>query len=101
VVARLSTSAKTNSPVSDARVRAHESSSLGASSWAQRSRTAARASVVPPRASTEDGEGEFSKLMQRYRGTSLVAQLNHQVRGSRVSQPRGQTWQLACPKASW
>jgi hypothetical protein len=36
-VARLFTSAETNSPVSDARVRAHESSSLGADSWVQRS----------------------------------------------------------------
>jgi hypothetical protein len=48
-------------------------------------------SLVPvPRllgAATEDKEGEFSKLMQRYRGTPRVAQTNHQVRRPRVSQP--------------
>jgi hypothetical protein len=48
-VVRLFTSAKTNNPVPDTRDRAHESSSLGAGSWVQRSRTAARASTAPPR----------------------------------------------------
>jgi hypothetical protein len=48
-VVRLFASAETNSPVSDMGARAHESSSLGAGSWVQRSRTAARASTVPPR----------------------------------------------------
>jgi hypothetical protein len=45
----LLTSGETNSLVSDTRARAHESSSLGTDSWMQRSRTAARASTVPPR----------------------------------------------------
>jgi hypothetical protein len=48
-VARLFTSTKTNSPVSNTGARAYKSSSLGAGSWVQRSRTAARASTVPPR----------------------------------------------------
>jgi hypothetical protein len=42
------------------------------------------------RAAAEDREGEFSKQMQRYRGTPRVAQQNHQVRRPHVSQPRGQ-----------
>jgi hypothetical protein len=46
-VARLFTSAETNSPVSDARVRAHESSSLGAEKSNRRSRQC-RASLGPP-----------------------------------------------------
>jgi hypothetical protein len=41
-------------------------------------------------AATEGREGEFSKPMQRYRGTLCVAQQNHQVQRPRVSQPRGQ-----------
>jgi hypothetical protein len=48
-VARLFTSIETNSPVCDTGARAHESSSLGAGSWVQRSRTADRASTAPPR----------------------------------------------------
>jgi hypothetical protein len=48
-VTRLFTSAETNSPVSDTGARAHESSSLCAESWVQRSKTAAHASTVPPR----------------------------------------------------
>jgi hypothetical protein len=48
VVVRLFASAKTNNPVPGTRARAHESSSLGAGSWVQRSRTAARASTAPP-----------------------------------------------------
>jgi hypothetical protein len=48
-VVRLFASAKTNSPVPGIRARAYESSSLGAGSWVQRSRTTARASTAPPR----------------------------------------------------
>jgi hypothetical protein len=47
-VVRLFTSAETNSPVFDTGAWAHESSSMGAGSWVQRSRTAARASTAPP-----------------------------------------------------
>jgi hypothetical protein len=47
------------------------------------------------RAVVEDREGEFSKPMQWYQGASRVARQNHQAWGPRVSQPRGQTWQLA------
>jgi hypothetical protein len=49
MVVRLFASAKTNNLVPGTRARAHESSSLGAGSWVQRSRTAARASTAPPR----------------------------------------------------
>jgi hypothetical protein len=48
-VVRLFTSAETNSPAFDMGARAHESSSMGAGSWAQGSQTAARASTAPPR----------------------------------------------------
>jgi hypothetical protein len=48
-VVRLFTSTETNGSVSDAGARAHESSSLGAGSWVQRSRTTAPASTTPPR----------------------------------------------------
>jgi hypothetical protein len=48
-VVRLFASAKTNIPIPGTRARAHESSSLGAGSWVQRSRTATRASTAPPR----------------------------------------------------
>jgi hypothetical protein len=48
-VVRLLTSAETSGPVSDTGAQAHESSSLGAGSWVQRSRTAARASIASPR----------------------------------------------------
>jgi hypothetical protein len=41
-VVRPFTSAETNNPVSNAGARAHESSSLGAGSWVQRSRTVSR-----------------------------------------------------------
>jgi hypothetical protein len=46
-------------------------------------------------ATAEDREGEFLKPMQRYRGASRMARQNHHAWGSWVSQPRGQTWQLA------
>jgi hypothetical protein len=49
MVVRLFASAKTNSPVPGTRAWGHESSSLGAGSWVQRSRTAGRASTAPPR----------------------------------------------------
>jgi hypothetical protein len=48
-VVRIFTSTETNSPVSDTGARAHESSSLGASSWVHRSRTVARASTASHR----------------------------------------------------
>jgi hypothetical protein len=48
-IVRPFTSIETNSPVSDARAQAHESSSLGVGSWVQKSRTAAHASTMPPR----------------------------------------------------
>jgi hypothetical protein len=51
MVVRLFASAKTNSPVPGTRAWAHESSSLGAGSWVQKSRIAARANTVPPRGS--------------------------------------------------
>jgi hypothetical protein len=47
-VVRLFASTETNSLVSDTGARAHKSSSLGAGSWVQRSRTAARVSTTPP-----------------------------------------------------
>jgi hypothetical protein len=43
----------------------------------------------------EDKEGDFSKPMQRDRGAPRVVRQNHQAWGARVSQPRGQTRQLA------
>jgi hypothetical protein len=49
MVVCLFTSAETNELVSDAGAWAHESSSLGAGSWVQRTRTTARASTAPPR----------------------------------------------------
>jgi hypothetical protein len=48
-VTHLFISAESSKPVSDTGARAHESSSLGAGSWMQRSRTAARTSTAPPR----------------------------------------------------
>jgi hypothetical protein len=45
---RLFIPVETNCPVSGTGAWAHESSSLGASSWVQRSQTAARASIMPP-----------------------------------------------------
>jgi hypothetical protein len=45
---RLFIPAETNSPVSNTRARAHESSTLGPGPLVQRSRTAARASTMPP-----------------------------------------------------
>jgi hypothetical protein len=47
-VVRLFAPAETDGPVSGTGAWAHESSSLGAGSWVQRSRTAARASTAPP-----------------------------------------------------
>jgi hypothetical protein len=52
-------------------------------------------------AAAEGEEGNFFKPMQRYRGASRMARRDHHAWGPRVSQPRGQTWQLACPKADW
>jgi hypothetical protein len=48
-VVRLLTSTKTNNLVSNTGARAHESPSLGASSWVHRSRTDAHASTASPR----------------------------------------------------
>jgi hypothetical protein len=48
-VVRLFISTESSGPVSSTGARAHESSSMGAGSWVQRSRTAARANTSPPR----------------------------------------------------
>jgi hypothetical protein len=48
-VVRLFASTKTNSLVPGTRARAHESSSLDAGSWVQKSRITARPSTAPPR----------------------------------------------------
>jgi hypothetical protein len=65
-VTRLPASTKSNSPVSHAGARTHESSTASDSPWVQRSQTAARANTAPPREAVEDGEVKFSKLMQLY-----------------------------------
>jgi hypothetical protein len=94
-VVRLFTSAEANDPVSDVRARAHESASLGAGSWVQKVEPPLAPVLRPLRAAVEDRKGEFSKPMQWYRGTPRMAQQNHQVQRPRVSQSRGQAWQLA------
>jgi hypothetical protein len=93
-VVRLSISAENNDPVSDTGAWAHESYSLGDGFSVQKERTAARASTAPPRGRHRRQRRIIFKPMQRYRGASRVARQNHQAWGPRVSQPRGQTWQL-------
>jgi hypothetical protein len=61
----------------------------------RKSRTAARASTAPPRGRSRRQRRWIFEPRQRYRGASRVARRNHHAWGPRVSQPRGQTWQLA------
>jgi hypothetical protein len=73
-VVHLFATAETDSLVPGTGAWAHESSSLGASSCVQRSRTAARASTAPLGAAAEGSEGEISKSTQQYQGTPRVTQ---------------------------
>jgi hypothetical protein len=63
-VVRLFTPAEIGSPVSGTGAWAHESTSSGAGTCVQRSRTDARVSTRLLGAAAEDGEVKFSKPMQ-------------------------------------
>jgi hypothetical protein len=92
--------ARNNSPVSDAGARAHESYSLGVGSRVQKRWTTARASTTPPRGPHRRHRRWFFKPMQRSRRLTR-GPVKPSGMGPRVSQPRGQPWQLAWPRADW